>query len=120
MSVSLRKVFWCTSWCNLVHSKRKKRLQTLSLQECCGASVVSHLGRHMLTASREGRTSSEQRNHSSLTLVRLQQVGNIHKGFAPIPPQIHPDLVSGKISSLHFPVPLVCNAYLVLYSVLQF
>ena len=35
--------FLCISWCNLVHSKRKKRLQILILQECCGASVISHL-----------------------------------------------------------------------------
>lgn len=52
-------------WCFL----KGKSLQILILQEGCGASVISHFWQAYVNSIQGGRTSSEQRNPSSLPLV---------------------------------------------------
>lgn len=61
--------FSCAPHRNLVLSERQKSLQILILQECCGASVISHFWQAYVNSIQGGRTSSEQRNPSSLPLV---------------------------------------------------
>lgn len=61
--------FFCAPRTNLVLSEREKSLQILILQECCGASVISHFWQAYVNSIQAGRMSSKQRNPFSLSLV---------------------------------------------------